>query len=337
MSQSVIVHQGAYGTATGVASPRQYCATFRVKAGPGHVGSMASQLCEDDTTAEIIFPGDPAKLARATASMLGSLISSPSSSDGKKDPLSDVGSMMTDLMAAFATQTAPQMDAISGVIRMADVVKADSLALELTLANGQQPIILLHPQAPVIKSYLAKCMSVSPVPDRPNSLTNAPRKASPTPVDKADSALVFSGTPGTFAQKFPELVKSSALKYGLDPQAYQNETAYITDLVNTCAQITPKMARGVYTPGIERLSNLGKQYADCISIGDTSFRLGDKTHRKPEMFYSIAPLGDGYRDGQGFGVRVSFVKTSETIGDRPALPPGFNTIVSATIVPSHVH
>jgi hypothetical protein len=33
MSQSVIVHQGAYGTATGVASPRQYCATFRVKAG----------------------------------------------------------------------------------------------------------------------------------------------------------------------------------------------------------------------------------------------------------------------------------------------------------------
>ena len=103
-----------------------------------------------------------------------------------------MGSMMTDLMAAFATQTAPQMDAISGVIRMADVVKADSLALELTLANGQQPIILLHPQAPVIKSYLAKCMSVSPVPDRPNSLTNAPRKASPTPVDKADSALVFS-------------------------------------------------------------------------------------------------------------------------------------------------
>jgi hypothetical protein len=143
------------------------CAVFQVRAGSNAVVQMGSKLCDDDVNAELFFPGDAVTLARAHYSALGSLIAPGSGEDEESKRLSKAGADTSDMMAQIAGHFAPQiktMEAIAGIIAMPEVVSANFLRIQIPFSDGEQPIIEIHPQSPVLKSYLAKCSPPSTVP-----------------------------------------------------------------------------------------------------------------------------------------------------------------------------
>jgi len=132
----------------------------------------------------------------------------------------------------------------------------------------------------------------------------------------------FSGTPEQFVAAFPGLLSQAAQAAGFDAQAYQKESAFVTDSVRACAGITPEMAAKATRYGQVVMANIGEKYKVCQSGGSTP---QNTEHPDTQIVVQVSTRpGRSFQDGTGFTVLVFYMREKQ--GNYP--------IVSATITRS---
>ena len=225
--------------------------------------------------------------------------------------------------------------ALGAAGRTAEAYHANIIRVELPLANGDAPILLIRPQDPSFRAYASRCAAVDDsafVND-----INAPDGF----VFGSETVLpsrLFEGTAEAFATAFPGFLQRAAPTTGFSAETSQKDAAFIAQVVRTCAQITPQMALSVTVKNTEYLSKLGDQYKNCYGYINVSDRLG--TYNKETeraVMLTVDYLGpNGWRDGQGFWVRVYFTALK---GDRVMVTPenfiDVFLIARARILPGH--
>jgi hypothetical protein len=198
-----------------------------------------------------------------------------------------------------------------------DAYHAKIIRVELPLANGDAPVLVIRPQDPSFRAYASRCAAVDP-----SAFVNDIKGADGF-VYGSKAVLpsrLFQGTAEAFAAAFPGFLQRAAPTTGFDAETSRKDAAFIAQVVRTCSQITPQMAKsatGKYGEMI--LAKLGDQYKDClINFGYTnvSERLGtyNKETERAVMLH-IDPVGPhGWREGQGFWVTADFTAVKSDRG-----------------------
>jgi hypothetical protein len=223
----------------------------------------------------------------------------------------------------------------------AEAYRANIIRVQLPLANGDAPILVIRPQDPSFRAYASKCAAVD--------LSAAPAFVSD--IRAADGFVfgsqtvtpsrLFNGTAEGFAAAIPGFLQRAAPTTGFDAQKSQKDAALIAQVVRTCSQITAQMAMSVTEKyGLELLPKLGDQYRDCNAFGfiNVSDRL--RTYNKETeraVMLTVHPIGpQGWRDGQGFWVTVYF---SPLKSDHVMVTPwnvlDVYSVARAMILPAH--
>ncbi len=204
----------------------------------------------------------------------------------------------------------------------AEAYHANIIRVELPLANGDAPILVIRPQDPSFRAFASKCAALDP-----SAFVNE-IKAADGFVYGSKTVLpgrLFEGTAEAFAAAFPGFLQRAAPTTGFSAETSQKDAAFIAQVIRTCAQITPQMAMSVTEKsGMELLYKLGEQYRDCYQWGapiDVSERLGTynkETERAVILrLNTISPntVGThGWRDTTGFWVTVYFVPVKDFAG-----------------------
>jgi hypothetical protein len=203
----------------------------------------------------------------------------------------------------------------------AEAYHANIIRVELPLANGDAPILVIRPQDPSFRAFASKCAAVDP-----SAFVNEIKGADGfVYVSKTVfPSRLFKGTAEAFAAAFPGFLQRAAPTTGFNAETSQKDAAFIAQVVRTCSQITPQMAMSVVEKsGRELLFKLGDQYKDCMGNAriNVSERLGTynkETERAVLLTIDVVgPNGcivcpppsnpDPYwRDGHGFLVTVFF-------------------------------
>ncbi len=216
----------------------------------------------------------------------------------------------------------------------ADAYHAKIIRVELPLANGDAPILVIRPQDSSFREFASKCAAVDP-----NAFVND-IKAPDGFVFGSETTLpgrIFKGTADGFIAAFPGFMERAAPATGFDPEKEKKDVAFVQGVVRTCSQITPQMAQSVTTRNVESIAELGSQYKDCLGYINVSQRVG--TYNKDSergVMLSVSYAGDhGWRDGKGFWVTVYFTALK---GDRVMVTPNDFTyvylIAQALILPA---
>jgi len=218
-----------------------------------------------------------------------------------------------------------------------DAYHAKIIRVELPLANGDAPILLIRPQDPSFRAYASRCAAVDP------SAFVSDSRAADGFVFGSEKVLpgrLFQGTAEAFVAAISGFVQRAAPTTGFDAERAQKNAAFIAQVVRTCSQITPQMALSVTekTTGRELLPQLGNQYKDCFGYVNVSGRLG--TYNKETergVMLTVSPIGqNGWRDGKGFWVTTYF---SPLKSDRVMVTPenffDVYSIARAIIPPTH--
>jgi len=247
---------------------------------------------------------------------------SPVSGQDAKDVLGDLQEIGMALGAAGTTD---------------DAYHARIIRVELPLANGDAPILVIRPQDPSFRAYASRCAAVDP-----SAFVSDIRGADGF-VFGSETVMpsrLFKGTAEAFATAFPGFLQRAAPTAGFGADTSRKDAAFIAQVVRTCSQITPQMALSVIerNTGRELLPQLGDQYKDCFGYINVSGRLG--TYNKETergVMLTIDPLGPhGWRDGQGFWVAAYFTPLKS---DRAMVTPGnffdVYSIARAMILPTH--
>ena len=234
--------------------------------------------------------------------------------------------------------------ASKGAGSIAEVVHAQSLLIELPLANGTTTILAIKPQDPSFKAFSSRCT----VPKSPVS-AEAPETTTPRPATRYLPPLQipeqkFNGTSASFADALPGLMEQKLKALGADTNQFDAETKYIGQLVKTCASITPKMIEGVTDRfGRAHLEQLGEEYKLCSGGLFTSITPLVKPDFKPGEPLVMLMLPDmslwkfnramkaRFTSGGGpYAIKVSFtgLRNSNLPADSP---PMFVSVVSATL------
>jgi hypothetical protein len=236
----------------------------------------------------------------------------------------------------------------------AEAYHANIIRVELPLANGDAPVLVIRPQDPSFRAYASKCVALDP-----SAFVNE-IKAADGFVYSSKTVLpgrLFEGTAEAFATALPGFLQRAAPTTGFSAETSQKDAAFIAQVVRTCAQITPQMAKSATDEGVllvgdvNRLPHLGDQYKDCIfGYINVSERLGtyNKETERAVWLY-IDPLGPPARlpngkwqNGQGFLAWVYFFPVKALDHDRvmPANKQPLDWITNfliarATILPAH--
>jgi hypothetical protein len=188
-----------------------------------------------------------------------------------------------------------------------DAYHAKIIRVELPLANGDAPILVIRPQDPSFRAYASRCAAVDP-----SAFMNDIKGADGF-VYGSKAVLpsrLFKGTAEAFAAAIPGFLQRAAPTTGFGAEKSQKDAAFIAQVARTCSQITPQMALSVVEKitGRELLPQLGEQYKDCFGYINVSDRLG--TYNKETergVMLEVRPIGpNGWRDGQGFWVTAYF-------------------------------
>jgi hypothetical protein len=284
---------------------------LRARIDDGNVISLVS-VSDYHNQATVVF----------TRYAMGDALSRTPPGPGREDLLGDLKEMGMALGAAGRTSEA---------------YHANIIRVELPLANGDAPILVIRPQDPSLRAYASRCAAVDP-----SAFVND-IKAPDGFVFGSEMVLpsrLFKGTAEAFATAFSGFLQRAAPATGFGVETSKQDAAFIAQVVRTCSQITPQMALSVTekNTGRELLPELGDQYRNCfgyINVSDRLRNYNKETERA--VMLTIDPLGPhGWRDGQGFWVRVYF---SALKGDRVMVTPedfiDVFLIARAMIIPAH--
>jgi hypothetical protein len=292
---------------------------FRARIDDGNVLSLVSS---SDYRNQAVVLFTQRALGNAWSQLLSGDGRSTASSQDAKGVLADLKELGMALGAAGTTDEA---------------YHANIIRVELPLANGDAPILVIRPQDASFRAYASKCATVDP-----NAFVNA-IKGEDGYVFGSETVMpsrLFKGTAEAFATAFPGFLQRAAPTSGFDAETSQTDAAFIARVVRTCAQITPQLALSVTekNSGRELLPQLGDQYRNCFGFINVSDKLKNyKKETERAVMLTIDPIGPhGWRDGQGFWVTVYF---SPLKSDRVMLTPGnmfdILSIARAMILPAH--
>ncbi len=107
--------------------------------------------------AEIVFY-DPAALKRAAANATSTLENSPRSAPGSGSP--DLGGFVTamnQVVGAMALQALPTLMPMMAAGTLADLRAGRELRVEVPLADGRSPVMVVSPQEAVLAPFLSGC------------------------------------------------------------------------------------------------------------------------------------------------------------------------------------
>jgi hypothetical protein len=228
----------------------------------------------------------------------------------------------------------------------AEAYHANIIKVELPLANGDAPILVIRPQAPSFRAFASKCAAVDP-----GAFVNE-IKAADGFVYSSRTVLpgrLFKGTAEAFAAALPGFLQRAAPTSGFSAETSEKDAAFIAQVVRTCSQITPQMAKSADADkyGYVVVAKLGDQYKNCVvnhgftSVSDTLGNYNKETERA--VWLHIDPLGPHeWLDGQGFLATVYFFPVKALDHDR-VMPANKQPndwidlflIAQATILPAH--
>lgn len=175
VAQSMSTTKTFGGGQIGSISAPQSCVMMKVRVSTGPVNEYASQVCEDDDRALLVFLGNLADKAREQWHTVGKAIGAGAHAMGN-----DLGAAQVDILsyglgeftASLTRGISPMMSAL-GVPQMPDVLKASSMRIQLPFTNGDTSVIEIDPQDPTFRAYTARC--VAP----PAAASSASRMAAP--------------------------------------------------------------------------------------------------------------------------------------------------------------
>jgi hypothetical protein len=153
--------------------------------------------------------------------------------------------------------------AAKSVGTMDQAFNAKTILVQLPLGDGSTTILEINPADPSFRTFSARCGA--PL----TSATRAPVPAAPTPVRTRPNVPprqldTFTGTATAFADALSKLMDKASIANGFDPRRFDAETAYITQLVKTCAAITPQMLANVTdTMNRAHLEKLDERFRPC--------------------------------------------------------------------------
>jgi hypothetical protein len=229
----------------------------------------------------------------------------------------------------------------------AEAYHANSIMVELPLANGDAPILVIKPQDPYFRAYASKCAALDQ-----SAFVNEV-KAADGFVYGSKTVLpgrLFKGTAEAFAAAFPGFLQRAAPTTGFSAVTSQKDAAFIAQVVRTCAQITPQMAKSATDHTMVILSKLGDQYKDCFGYINVSERLGtyNKDTERAIILHidPVGPLTVGttqsslWQSGQGFWATVYFTAVKDLDGGHVMVSSPDEVIAAfliarAMILPAH--
>jgi hypothetical protein len=200
--------------------------------------------------------------------------------DGPVHPTGSGSEYRNEAFVRFADPSSDpvsSLENIAAVGTQAQAFQANIIKVQATLANGDEPVLEMHPQDPEFKSFASRCPASAPAPTAkaappPNP---SPLRGVPLPASVTRPAVAASTAPAIsvdqFASDLPGIVHRELQAKGLDPTLYDKDIPAAVSLIRTCAQITPAMAADLYRAG----RFMSTPYKNCNFATDISAASGD--------------------------------------------------------------